>query len=154
TGAQSYQRMNFGIFHAGRNFWYYTGDPPDTSPPKFWNGIPHHYFLTPALFWILATLLVWILGLRAGYRLWRGMQPGHAPPRPADPTVFPLAALHAAFVFVFYAWDGSWTYYSYLPVLALLIGLQGHRQALMLRALAIVALAGLGDRLGDAQNRW
>jgi len=148
TGGRSYRLMNFGIFHAGREFWLHGGSPTE---------IVRHYLCTPATFWILASLLLWTLGIRALIRLGHRHPAETSPPpaaRPCDPLLLTLALLHGAFVFVFYAWSGSWTYYSYLLVIGLLVGLRGHRQTIMLRVLLVIALLGLSERYADAFGRW
>jgi hypothetical protein len=146
AAGRAYKQMNFGIFHAGRDFWLYDGKGNGIR------AIAHHYFFTPATFWILASLVLWILGLRALRRLAKWRAPEAA--RPSDPLLLTLALLHAAFVFGFYAWQGSWTYYSYLLVLGVLVGLRGRRQTLILRLLLVAAALGLTDRYSDAYGRW
>jgi hypothetical protein len=153
TGGRSYREMNFGIFHAGKSFWLHGGSAGEML---------HYYLLSPALFWIAASLMVWGLGIVALVRLWhrrpadeRASSQDHAElPRPGDPLLVTIALLHAAFVFVFYAWAGSWTYYSYLLVLGLLVGLSGKRQRLILFAFAALAVLGVMDRFFDSRYRW
>jgi hypothetical protein len=146
AAGRAYKQMHFGIFDAGLEFWLYDGKGGGIL------AIIHHYLFTPATFWILSSLGLWILGLRALLRLarWRAAEAA----RPSDPLLLTLALLHAAFVFGFYAWQGSWTYYSYLLVLGVLVGLRGHRQKLILRLLLVVAALGLTERYSDAFNRW
>ncbi len=149
TGSISYQKMHFGIFQQGRDFWLRGGTPLD---------ILHYYLLSPALFWILATVLLWGMGTLAAVRLWRGHSTKNdapLPARPTDPLILTIAAMHAAFVFLFYAWAGSWTYYSYLPIIGLLVGFRGsQRQRRLLAALVVLAMASIATRLHDGWNRW
>ena len=146
TGGRSYRAMDFGIFHAGRDFWLHGGSPLE---------ILRYYAFTPALFWILGSVTLWILGVAALVRLGGGSKT-----RPADPLLVTLALLHGAFVFVFYAWSGSWTYYSYLLVLGLLVGLRGGegrrggRRAWVLYGLVAMGGLGLASRYTDAFGRW
>jgi len=114
----------------------------------------------PATFWIAASLTLWALGLAALVRLARRN------PRPTDPPVATLALLHAAFVFKFYGWEGSWTYYSYLPVLGILVGLSGRgigvladdparpRRPWLLYTLITLGGLGLVGRYEEAFSRW
>jgi hypothetical protein len=74
--------------------------------------------------------------------------------RPQDPLVATMALLHAAFVFCFYAWAGSWTYYSYLPVLGVLVGLRGRWSRRYLPVLLIAGALGGCQRIGDGLSRW
>jgi hypothetical protein len=143
---RAYRRMDFGIFHAGREFWLYNGKGQGAVE------IARHYLFTPALFWILASLGLWVLGGRALLRL--AKRRGAEAARASDPLLLTLALLHGAFVFGFYAWEGSWTYYSYLLVLGLVIGLRGHRQTVILRGLLVVAALGLTERYAAAFGRW
>jgi hypothetical protein len=146
AGSRAYKQMNFGIFHAGREFWLYDGHGGGIV------AIARHYLFTPAAFWILASLVLWILGLRAWFRLakWRAAEA----PRPSDPLLLTIAFLHAAFVFGFYAWQGSWTYYSCLLVLGLLVGLRGRRQNTVLHVLLVLGALGLTQRYAESFNRW
>lgn len=158
TGGRSYREMNFGIFHAGKSFWLHGGSLGD---------VLHYYIFSPAFFWLAATLMVWSLGTAALLRLWHrpawhrrpadegALGQGNAESRrPGDPLLVTIALLHAAFVFVFYAWAGSWTYYSYLLVLGLLVGLNGKRQRLILLAFVALGVLGVMDRFFDARYRW
>jgi hypothetical protein len=148
TGADSYTRMNFGIFHAGMDFWWHTGSLPD---------VLQYYLFSPALFWIAASLWLWGMGGLALLRLWnmRHKTPARQEgPRPADPLVLTIAVLHAAFVFAFYAWSGSWTYYAYLPVIGLLVGVRGPRQRRVLNLFVMLALLGYYGMFNNGISRW
>lgn len=138
--AAAYDKMGFGIFRAGMDFWWHGGDARELFG---------HYVTGPATFWIAASLVLWTLGLIALVRMAR-----RATMRPSDPLVAMLALLHAAFVFKFYGWEGSWTYYSYLPVLGVLVGLRGGREVWLLRILVVVGGLGLLGRFNDGFGRW
>jgi hypothetical protein len=153
--AAAYKQMDFGIFHAGKEFWLYDGKGKGAAE------VLRHYLFCPASFWILASLLVWALGLLALSRLARGFWKRRTArgdgetPRSTDPLVLTIALLHAAFVFAFYAWAGSWTYYSYLLPLGLLVGLRGGgRQVVLLRVLVVLGALGLLERGWDGYSRW
>jgi hypothetical protein len=150
TGGKSYQQMDFGIFHAGMSFWAHGGTLL---------GMVDYYFRTPALFWIAGSICLWVLGVLALMRLCiarPGAADAAAKPRvrPTDALVATIAIMHAAFVFAFYAWSGSWTYYSYLLVAGLVIGLRGTRSFRALMVFALLGIVGLNGRWNDAFSRW
>jgi hypothetical protein len=142
-GAAAYEKMGFGIFHAGMDFWWHRGDVP---------ALVRHYVYGPATFWILATLVLWGLGAAALWRVVRrrDVRAGGG----GDPLLVALAAMHAAFVFKFYGWEGSWTYYAYLPVLGVLVGLRGPRQRWLLYALVVIGGLALEGRIQEGISRW
>ncbi len=79
----------------------------------------------------------------------------------SDALLVTVAILHAAFVFLFYAWAGSWTYYSYLWVIGLLVvmarglgmGWMGKRKVAA-GVLAAVAALGLSGKFTESWGRW
>jgi hypothetical protein len=100
TGAATYAKTGFGFFaQSGRDFWYAR---------PLWE-----YFFSPVGVFLLAALVASIGGLYAlaGIVRRRG--------GPRLELLFTLGVLHTTFLLGFYGWTGSWTYYSYLPVLAL-----------------------------------
>jgi hypothetical protein len=140
AGMGSYANAGFGFFtERGRLFWA----PPGAS----WK----HYVLGPAGPWLLASLL--LLGACLNHAVTR-LRATHtsAPPDPSAPMrqrmLLTIAALHFAFVFTFYGWAGSWTYYAYLPVLGatLLIDQSRWRRAWI--PAALVAALGLQSSFG------
>lgn len=137
--AAAYDKMGFGIFRAGLVFWFHPGGPGELFD---------HYLLHPAAFWIVATFTLWILGLLALARV------ALRRPRPSDPLLATLALLHAAFVFKFYGWEGSWTYYSYLPVLGVLVGLRNPRRQWLFYTLIGLGALGLFGRYQESFGRW
>jgi hypothetical protein len=146
TGGKSYQQMKFGIFRAGREFWW---------PPK-WDttSLLNQYVFGPALFWILGSLFVWVAGAIALWQLWQRRPPGGRD----RSLLVTIAILHTVFVFALYAWSGSWTYYSYLVVVGILLGLAnlqpGRFRTVIAWVFVVVAVPGLKERYGDGFSRW
>ena len=145
TGGRSYRAMNFGIFRAGTDFWWHREANPLATAL--------YYLFTPVTFWLIASFLLWLLAAGAIARLVRKRACA-----PRDPLLATTGILHAFFVFAFFAWSGSWTYYSYLLVIGLLTALPAVPWPRVLRAgaaaLAWIALCGLFSDIGDGIGRW
>jgi hypothetical protein len=117
AGASAYRETNFGLFAAGRDFWM-----PSKVPSVFGVGFLDHviyYFFNPAGIWIVAVLILFLVGVIyfVGF-----FAPPIKRPRPQPAVaeiVVTLLLIHSAFLFVFYGWTHSWTYYAYMPFFAL-----------------------------------
>jgi hypothetical protein len=112
TGAKTYASTNFGFFkESGRNFWL--------LPPAAW----WQYLFAPPGIFLIAALACALGAFLGAARLL--MRPANLHPAPlplrqrAWELLFTIGALHTAFLAGFYGWTGSWTYYSYMPVLGL-----------------------------------
>jgi hypothetical protein len=102
TGAATYSKTGFGFFaESGRALWYHR---------PLWE-----YLITPVSIFLLATLAATVGAVYALSKIIR------RPDNPRLQLLFTLGALHTTFLLGFYGWTGSWTYYSYLPILALCI---------------------------------
>jgi hypothetical protein len=154
TGGRSYKAMNFGFFHAGRDFWF--------APQATFGQTLAYYFFSPAAWWITASIVLWIMALRAVLSALAGETVA-----PRQELLITLALMHGLFVFVFYAWAGSWTYYAVFLFLGLLLAIQPPRErprvtaaarpALLTGSLVLMTLLACAaniDRIGDAVNRW
>ncbi len=106
TGGASYKAAGFGFFSptGGRGFWL---------PQRMTD-----YLFTPSGWWVIATILTWLGALIAALRMLRGQKVA------GGAVIITIALMHAAFIFLFYAWRDSWTYYSYLPALGLVTAWQ------------------------------
>jgi len=140
TGAKSYQALDFGLFGNGRTFWW-----PDLGSAAQY---AKYYLLTPAGFWVLSTLLLAVFGIRSLFRVFRCSTAKHE-------TMVAIAACHFFFLFVFFGWPGSWTYYSFLLVVGIGFALTLYRMhpALIL-TLILVALMGHTQTYKIAVNAW
>jgi len=114
TGAKTYAATNFGFFTpSGRAFWW----------------TPHliDYVCSPVGIWLIAVL--GSLGIALALltpKSWRGILPSWMNARifahaMRSEILLTVVGLHGAFLIGFYGWTGSWTYYSYMPMLALAI---------------------------------
>ncbi len=159
AGGKSYVAMHFGFFHAGKDFWWH-------SAGSFFGGI-EYYLGTPVLMWLAGTFVVWVGALVVLARAKRCVAtPLNArTTRDVDAVLVTVAILHAVFVFALYAWSGSWTYYSYLWVIGVLIVLMrlpalsgvlsmrfSQRQATA--AIMVLAAFGLFTTIGETIGRW
>lgn len=166
TGGKSYRAMNFGFFHAGRDFWWHFAGSP--------LGTLEYYLNTPVLMFFAGTLLTWVA---AGPALARIAKRRIATPlNDADPsapdldaTLITIAILHAVFIFALYAWSGSWTYYSYLWIIGLLIVILRPRSKVdfaggaarwlttpraRIAAVAVFAALGLWAKCAQYMGQW
>lgn len=141
VGIKSYVALDFGFFGNGKTFWW-----PEAH--RFVD-FARYYATTPAGFWLLASLLLGVWGVVA---LSRSRRATNAPERE---TLVVLAALHFFFIFVMFAWPGSWTYYSYLLVAGVCVGLQfSERRWWALATLLLLALTGLTQTYQASVNNW
>src|SRR5207244_175667 len=100
--AKTYSQDNYGFFTAeGFRFWL----PVHVSPATW----PVHYLLTPAGFWLVASVLLVIGTARRVGRL----------RDPVAAAVATCGVLHAAFVLVMFGTQWSWLYYSAVLVCGL-----------------------------------
>jgi len=135
TGAKTYASTGFGFFTAsGRAFWI---------TPELWR-----YILAPSGIFLVAAIATAVGALRAGIHLLRHEHvPSDpveiSPPRRAWELLFTVGVLHTSFLLGFYGWTGSWTYYSYLPVLGLALCVQLLVRQPCVRAGLFVALTAL-----------
>ncbi len=141
-GIKSYVALDFGFFGNGRTFWW-----PDAD--RF-SDFVRHYVTTPAGFWLLGSLLLGIWGLVALAPSRRSI---NAAQREALVVV---AACHFSFIFMMFGWPGSWTYYSYLLVAGVCIGLQfsWQRWRAVAAPLLLLALTGLAQTYQASVNNW
>jgi hypothetical protein len=130
TGAKTYAATDFGFFAPqGRAFWI--------------TGV-QGYFLSPVGVFLLGAIVA------AGGALWALVRFAKARPRRAAVPValkmeliLTIGILHTAFLLGFYGWTGSWTYYSYLPILALVLVLDAVGISPRIRWIAAGILIGL-----------
>ncbi len=135
TGAKTYATTGFGFFKAsGQAFW---------MPEHLWM-----YVATPVGIFLVAALACAAGGgLGLGKVLRRptvgGMTAESMATRRNWELLLTIGFLHTAFLLGFYGWMGSWTYYSYLPVLGLaLFGLLVFEK-LRMQVRVFVGLTGL-----------
>ncbi|MFN0110476.1 MAG: hypothetical protein ACKVZH_16600 [Blastocatellia bacterium] len=173
NGAQSYKALGFGFFANGKTFWL----PKLGSATQF----AQYYATTPAGFWIICTLLIAAFGLLS---LWNSIQPLCAPSAFFAPlrlkklcgvlfsshsfvssscdfveekseTLIVIAVCHFTFLFTFFGWPGSWTYYSSLLVAGTALGLATFRvRPALILAMILIALAGNFERYQITANAW
>ena len=140
NGAQSYKALGFGFFGNGRTFWL----PKLGSAAQF----AKYYSQTPAGFWIVCTLLIAVFGMISLLKLLNNPNEKHE-------TIVIVAVCHFVFLFTFFGWPGSWTYYSSLLVAGTTLGLKTFRVRPVLIALIIlIALAGNFERYQITVNAW
>lgn len=142
SAAQTYDQENFGFFFGdGRQFWL-----PDAMHNLF-------HLLTPAGFWLLASLVLGIAAVRKLPRL----------RDPASATVVTCAVLHAVFVLFLFGNRWSWLYYSAILVCGLAAALpepqpgqsKGRPRGRVLPgALAFLALVGQFGPIEFALGHW
>lgn len=136
TGGASYKAAGFGFLNgAGRNFWMLDH--------------PAQYIFTPTGWWLASTIIMWITAIAIMIRRYRGIL------TPGGETLITLAVMHTVFVFMFFAWAGSWTYYAYLPA----IGLATMWNAFPIKkwsfmAILILILCGSFSRLSMTIGEW
>jgi hypothetical protein len=140
VGAKSYQALDFGLLGNGRTFWW-----PNLSGATQY---AKYYLLTPAGFWVISTLLLLIFGVRTLLEPFRRLTAKHE-------TLVTIAACHFFFLAAFYGWPGSWTYYSYLLVIGIGMGLALFRaRPSLVLALTLVALVGHTQTYKNTVNAW
>lgn len=139
-GAKSYQALDFGLFGNGRSFWC----PTLSSAAEY----AKYYLFTPAGFWVVSTLLLAGFGIRSLVNLFRRSTAKHE-------TMVTIAACHFFFLFVFFGWPGSWTYYSYLLVVGIAFALTLYRvRPTLMILLILVAVMGHTQTYKIALNAW
>ncbi|MEK7832371.1 MAG: hypothetical protein AAB401_14865 [Acidobacteriota bacterium] len=167
NGAQSYKALGFGFFANGKTFWL----PKLTGATQF----AKYYSQTPAGFWIVCTLLIAIFGLVS---LWNSIKVfstkthEEARRKPGSiislfvssscgfvgerqETLIVIAVCHFTFLFTFFGWPGSWTYYSSLLVAGVALGLSAFRvRPVVIVAMILIALAGNVERFQITVNAW
>jgi hypothetical protein len=140
AGRKSYQALDFGFFGNGRRFWW-----PEASGAAEY---VKYYLLTPAGFWLICALLLALFGLRSLFKLFRRSAE-------EDETMVTVAACHFFFIFVLFGWPGSWTYYSYLLVIGIGLGLTIYRAPpAFALALILAALIGHTQRYEITADAW
>ncbi len=140
NGAQSYKALGFGFFGNGRTFWL----PKLGSTAQF----AKYYSQTPAGFWIVCTLLIAVFGIISLLKLLNNSTEKHE-------TVAIVAICHFVFLFTFFGWPGSWTYYSSLLVAGTALGLKTFRaRPVLVAGLILIALAGNIERFQITTNAW
>ncbi len=140
NGAQSYKALGFGFFANGRTFWL----PKLGSAAQF----AKYYSLTPAGFWIICTLLLAAFGVISLVKLLN-----NSADKPE--TLAIVAICHFVFLFTFFGWPGSWTYYSSLLVAGVALGLSVFRvRPAVIVAMILIALAGNFERSQITLNAW
>lgn len=140
NGAQSYKALGFGFFGNGKTFWL----PKLGGAAQF----AKYYATTPAGFWIVCTLLLAVFGVLALLQLWNA-------PSDKRETVAIVAVCHFVFLFTFFGWPGSWTYYSSLLVVGIALGLSVFRlHSALIAAMIVIALAGNIERYQITANAW
>ena len=137
-GGLHYKLLNYGFFRGtGRAFLR-----PSGAGPGYYAG-------TIAGFWAVATLTLLAGGIASAWRLARGGGGVR------DEVVATCAALHAAFVCLFYG--HSWDWINYVSIL--LIGLlamigRGRVWTIAAAFLTLVALVGLRSSARDTASSW
>lgn len=149
-GGQSYKIMGYGFFHGqGRAFLM----------PKEGVG-PGYYVGTYAGVWAIVSLIVLAGGLFAAGRLAARMgvrEAGEGEDREGDrdEVVATCAALHAAFVCLFYGVSWDWLSYFLIPMMGLL-AMIGRGRAWTIATGLLILLALTGHRLWalDHASSW
>jgi hypothetical protein len=140
NGAQSYQALDFGFFGNGKTFWL----PRLATAAQF----AKYYLFTPAGFWIVCTLLAAIFGMMSLFKWWQSGDKLQA-------TSVITSACHFIFIFSFFGWPGSWTYYAALLFAAVITGMAAHRvRPIWFAALIALALCGHRERFDITVNAW
>lgn len=141
VGLESYVALDFGFFGNGKSFWLPEGHG--------FNEFAWYYVTTPAGFWLMGTMSLGVWGVVA---LIPTQRAANAAERE---TLITLAACHFFFIFVMFAWPGSWTYYSYLLVAGVCLGLQlSRRRWLTLAPALLLAITGLTQTYLASANNW
>jgi hypothetical protein len=140
TGRRSYEALDFGFFGNGRSFWL-----PETGTAS---AYVQHYLFTPAGFWLTCTILLGVCGIFSVRKLLQESSAWHE-------TLLAIAVCHFFFIFVLFAWPGSWTYYSYLLVIGAGIGATIHGfRPIWIGLLILLAVLGHAQRYQYTVNAW
>ena len=162
NGAQSYKALGFGFFGNGKSFWL----PQLSSVTEF----AKYYSTTPAGFWIICTLLLAAFGLLSLWNLIKSFSTKPEEPKrkvaffvssscnfvgERHETLVVIAVCHFVFLFTFFGWPGSWTYYSSLLVAGAALALATFRvRPMWIVAMILIALAGNFERYQITANAW
>lgn len=157
TGARTYAATGFGFFSAR------------TRDELWWPADKSWLIVGPGGVYLIAVGagVIGAVGYAAGRIMRRpAAEPdGHGGVVPASAMGAPvngqllvtLALLHSAFLLAFYGFSGSWTYYAYMPVLALPLAVavfvQRRRTAVFV-ALAVLMGLSYGVRLAGCWISW
>ena len=149
TGAKTYAATGFGFFReSGRAFW--------------WPGNVVDFFITPACVFLLAAAASLVGAVWAGWMLIRRpvISPRQIVSRQrAWEILLTAGVLHTAFLVGFYGWPGSWSYYSYLPSLGLMLVVvllpvrRDWRRVITLLVI-VVLLVSHGSLIGTINQAW
>ncbi|HEX8203175.1 MAG TPA: hypothetical protein VF590_22050 [Isosphaeraceae bacterium] len=141
-GAAMYRASRMGFFHGiGRDFWVLRG------------AGPIDYFRYETGFWLIGTLVLAWGGLAALTRLARGSAAGER--AWDDEVVATCAALHVAFVTLFFGHRGSWVYYFAVLVLGLgTMARGGPRPAALAWILAVLLAVSDRSKLVEVRRQW
>jgi hypothetical protein len=145
TGAKTYATTGFGFFTpSGRSFWL---------TPELWR-----YIASPAGIFLVAASGTAAGAVMAGVRLVRRRwEEAGVAARGAGELLMTIGILHTAFLVGFYGWAGSWTYYSYLPVLGLALAVQMFvrvRRTVAFVVLWTLMLLSKGMLVGVSVDGW
>lgn len=134
----SYEAAGFGFFRAGKAFWLRDSFAD--------------YLSTEAGFWLAAIAV----GLALAAVVLVQMARRKDARTPANEALVIAVLLHLAFIFLFYGWEGSWRYYSYLVVLAAATAVARlHTGKLLLTgALLLLAAGGIADQVIFGPGRY
>lgn len=162
NGAQSYKALGFGFFGNGKTFWL----PKLGSATQF----AKYYSQTPAGFWIVCTLLLAAFGLLSLWNLIKSFSAKPEEPKrkvalfvpsscsfveEKSETLIVIAICHFTFLFTFFGWPGSWTYYSSLLVAGTALGLATFRvRPVLIVAMILITLGGNFERYQITANAW
>ncbi len=108
-GAETYRYLHNGFFRSGMTPYYFPGVHL------------RYYFGTVAGFYLFGTVCVFFAGIVAARKLTiaRDGNSGYA-----NELMVVCAILHALFIFVLFGNAGSWNYYSYILVMAVVLGMR------------------------------
>jgi len=142
-GMETYRQLHFGLFQGSlTSFLYFPGVRLG------------YYFGTPCMFWLLGTLVLTALGIKAGVEQ---LVPRARSFRAAATSemVSTCAVLHLVFIAGFYGPPSSWTYYAYILVAGLVAVTRwsGVCSAVAV-ALALVAVVGNFSVARNCYRGW
>ena len=148
TGAKTYASTGFGFLQpSGRSFWI---------QPEILK-----YVRTSLGVWLMIVAVSIPAMISAAWQIVLG--PKHSAQGVGNSSplsmrvelLFVFCALHLAFLFGFYGWPGSWTYYSYLPMLtlALLVSMVPLRRWAW-AILVLLLLAAHVELAGTVMSDW
>ena len=151
AGMSAYKETHFGLFTAdGREFWAATNAPAVTGMWPF--DVPLYYLLHPVTIWIVAVVVLVLVGAFCllGFRLRRGRKA-----QLSEEVFAAVAIIHTVFLLAFYGWTHSWTYYSYMPFLALALVVERlNVRRNIASGLIVVAAFAHGMALWNAAIGW